>query len=105
MPTYEYQCPAGHRFDLFQKMSDEPRARCPDCGAESQRIISGGAGFLFKGDGFYITDYRSDSYKEEASKETAPGSKAPEKKESSGDPAPKPASSPKASGGTASDES
>lgn len=72
MPTYEYQCPKGHRFDLFQRMSDEPRAQCPECGAESQRMISGGAGFLFKGDGFYITDYRSDSYKKEASKETAP---------------------------------
>ena len=72
MPTYEYQCPQGHRFDLFQRMSDEPRANCPECGAESQRMISGGAGFLFKGDGFYITDYRSDSYKKEASKETAP---------------------------------
>lgn len=72
MPTYEYQCPKGHRFDLFQRMSDEPRAQCPACGAESERMISGGAGFLFKGDGFYITDYRSDSYKKEASKEAAP---------------------------------
>ena len=81
MPTYEYQCPKGHKFDRFQKMSEEPKADCPECGAESQRIISGGAGFLFKGDGFYITDSRSDSYKREASKETAPsGESASESK-------------------------
>ena len=69
MPTYEYRCPDGHHFELFQKMSEEPRAACPECGAMSERILSGGAGFLFKGDGFYITDYRSDSYKKDASKE------------------------------------
>jgi len=69
MPTYEYRCPDGHHFELFQKMSEEPRAACPECGAMSERILSGGAGFLFKGDGFYATDYRSDSYKKDASKE------------------------------------
>jgi putative FmdB family regulatory protein len=69
MPTYEYRCPKGHHFELFQKMSDEPRAECPTCGAESDRILSGGAGFLFKGEGFYATDYRSESYKKAASKE------------------------------------
>ena len=73
MPTYEYRCPDGHHFELFQKMSDEPVARCPECGAESERLLSGGAGFLFKGDGFYITDSRSDSYKNEASKEQSGG--------------------------------
>jgi len=70
MPTYEYECPNGHRFELFQKMSDEPRAECPTCGAESRRLLSGGGGLLFKGEGFYITDYRSESYKKQASKET-----------------------------------
>jgi putative FmdB family regulatory protein len=69
MPTYEYRCPKGHYFELFQKMSEEPRAECPECGAESERLLSGGAGFLFKGDGFYITDYRSESYRKDASKE------------------------------------
>lgn len=69
MPTYDYECRKGHRFELFQKMSDEPVAKCPECGAEAQRLISGGAGFLFKGDGFYITDYRSDEYKKKASAE------------------------------------
>lgn len=72
MPTYEYRCPKGHEFELFQKMSDEPRARCPECGAVSERLLSGGAGFLFKGEGFYSTDYRSEAYKKEASKEKEP---------------------------------
>ena len=69
MPTYDYQCSNGHAFELFQKMSDEPVASCPECGAEARRQISGGAGFLFKGDGFYITDYRSDGYKKAAAKD------------------------------------
>lgn len=69
MPTYEYRCPSGHRFEVFQKMSDDPAASCPECGAEAERLISGGAGFLFKGDGFYITETRSEEYREKASKE------------------------------------
>jgi putative FmdB family regulatory protein len=69
MPTYEYRCPEGHQFELFQRMSDEPRATCPTCGAEAERILSGGAGFLFKGEGFYITDYRSESYQKAAKEE------------------------------------
>ena len=73
MPTYEYKCPNGHNFDLFQKMSEEPRALCPTCGLVSERLLSGGAGFLFKGGGFYATDYRSESYKKDASKETSTG--------------------------------
>ena len=73
MPTYEYRCPSGHHFERFQKISDEPKADCPTCGAAGERLLSGGAGFLLKGDGFYATDYRSDSYKKEASKEGAGG--------------------------------
>lgn len=69
MPTYEYRCPNGHTFDVFQKMSDEPTADCPECGSASERMLSAGAGLLFKGEGFYITDYRSDSYKKAASGE------------------------------------
>ena len=60
MPTYEYLCPAGHEFDKFQKMSDPARARCPECGKAAVRLISGGAGLMFKGSGFYITDYGKD---------------------------------------------
>ena len=60
MPTYEYACPSGHEFELFQKMSDKPRAKCPVCGKPAVRKISGGAGLHFKGSGFYITDYGKD---------------------------------------------
>jgi putative FmdB family regulatory protein len=60
MPTYEYQCPDGHVFEKFQKMSDKPRASCPVCGKIATRKISGGAGLVFKGSGFYITDYGKD---------------------------------------------
>jgi putative FmdB family regulatory protein len=74
MPTYEYRCPNGHDFELFQRMSDEPVADCPECGAAAQRRISAGAGFLFKGEGFYITDYRSSEYKKRASDESGSGS-------------------------------
>jgi len=90
MPTYEYRCPAGHEFEKLQKMSDRSRPRCPECGKPSSRKISGGAGLLFKGSGFYITDYGKDgkgpakppeSESKPAAKETAPakeGAKAPE---------------------------
>ncbi len=69
MPTYEYRCPEGHEFEVFQRMSDEPVAQCPTCGAQSERLISAGAGLLFKGSGFYITDYRSPDYAEKAKAE------------------------------------
>jgi putative FmdB family regulatory protein len=59
MPTYAYQCPkCGHRFDKLQKISDRSRAKCPTCGTRGQRLISGGAGLVFKGSGFYATDYK-----------------------------------------------
>jgi putative FmdB family regulatory protein len=60
MPTYEYQCPDGHVFEKLQKMSDKPQAPCPVCGKAAVRKISGGAGLVFKGSGFYITDYGKD---------------------------------------------
>ncbi len=69
MPTYEYRCPNGHEFEEFQRMSDPPVATCPVCGAQAERLLSAGAGLLFKGSGFYITDYRSDSYKKAAEKD------------------------------------
>jgi putative FmdB family regulatory protein len=60
MPTYEYECPEGHAFEKFQKMADKPRAKCPVCGKLATRKISGGAGLVFRGTGFYITDYGKD---------------------------------------------
>jgi putative FmdB family regulatory protein len=60
MPTYEYRCPDGHSFEKFQKMAEKARAKCPTCGKPAVRQISGGAGLVFKGSGFYITDYGKD---------------------------------------------
>jgi putative FmdB family regulatory protein len=60
MPTYEYRCPKGHVFEKLQKMTDKPRLKCPVCGKVAVRMISGGAGLVFKGSGFYITDYGKD---------------------------------------------
>ena len=76
MPTYEYRCTAcQNEFEKFQRMSDDPVAECPECGASSERRLSGGAGLLFKGSGFYITDYRSDSYKSAAKADSGGGDK------------------------------
>lgn len=58
MPTYEYRCEDGHEFEVFQKMSDDPIDVCPECGAPAERKISSGAGLVFRGSGFYITDYK-----------------------------------------------
>ncbi|HKU60639.1 MAG TPA: zinc ribbon domain-containing protein [Gemmatimonadales bacterium] len=60
MPTYEYRCPEGHQFEKFQKITEKPRAKCPVCGKAATRVISGGAGLVFRGSGFYITDYGKD---------------------------------------------
>jgi len=79
MPTYEYRCNAcGHLFELFQLMTDEPVHECPKCGGDVERLIGAGAGLIFKGSGFYITDYRSDSYKSaaKADKSTSSGTKS-----------------------------
>jgi putative FmdB family regulatory protein len=68
MPTYEYQCNAcGHRFDELQSFSDAQLKKCPKCKKNTlQRLIGTGAAILFKGSGFYQTDYRSESYKSAA---------------------------------------
>ena len=59
MPTYEYECDkCGKHFDMFQNMSDEPLKRCPECGGAVRRLIGAGAGVIFKGSGFYETDYK-----------------------------------------------
>jgi len=77
MPTYEYRCEkCNHEFEAFQTISEPPVEKCPVCSGKVRRIISGGAGFLFKGSGFYITDYRSAEYKAAAKKDHAGESKA-----------------------------
>jgi putative FmdB family regulatory protein len=59
MPTYEYRCPKGHQFEKFYpRITRHPTATCPRCGKRARRLISGGAGLVFKGSGFYITDYK-----------------------------------------------
>ena len=62
MPTYEYECSkCGQRFDAFQNMSDEPLKHCPDCGGSVHRLIGTGGSIIFKGKGFYETDYKRSS--------------------------------------------
>jgi putative FmdB family regulatory protein len=88
MPTYEYHCQkCGQNFEAFQSMRDEPFRECPRdlcrlpkwAHGKVKRLLGTGAGVIFKGSGFYITDYRSDSYKEAAKKEAPTGSAAGEK--------------------------
>jgi putative FmdB family regulatory protein len=73
MPTYEYRCEACNKeFERFQSITAAPIKVCPYCHKPKvKRLISAGAGLIFKGSGFYITDYRSDSYKKDASRDTA----------------------------------
>ena len=79
MPTYEYECKkCGHRFEVMQSIKDDalktcPKAECPQGTGRGrvQRLIGTGGGLLFKGSGFYITDYRSDSYKKAAKADTS----------------------------------
>lgn len=74
MPTYDYRCrKCGHRFEVFHSIKDDKPRRCPRCKGRAERMISAGAGILFKGSGFYITDYRSASYKEKAKQEKGGG--------------------------------
>ena len=95
MPTYEYQCPEGHEFDRLQKMTDKSRVKCPVCGKVANRKISGGAGLVFKGSGFYITDYGKDGKgprKSETEGSTSESKANPEKKAEGGKTETKPAS-------------
>jgi len=67
VPTYEYRCKlCAHQFELFQGIKDDPLKTCPQCGGTVERLIGAGAGLIFKGSGFYITDYRSESYQKAA---------------------------------------
>ncbi len=96
MPTYEYQCKdCGHRFDRFQSIKADPLTECEQCDGVVERLISAGGGLLFKGSGFYITDYRSEGYRQKAKSDSANGTSSGGT--SSGDAASK-ASSSKAEG-------
>ncbi len=67
MPTYEYECEkCGNKFEVFQNIKEDPIKKCPKCKGRVQRLIGAGAGIIFKGSGFYATDYRSESYKRAA---------------------------------------
>lgn len=79
MPTYEYRCEKGHEFEVFQRMTEPPVEKCIHCGARAERLLSAGAGLLFKGSGFYITDYRSDKYKKAAEAEKGGSSTSSDK--------------------------
>jgi putative FmdB family regulatory protein len=84
MPTYEYRCPEGHEFEHFFSTIGGSREvmPCPTCGRDAQRLVSGGAGFVFKGSGFYITDYGKDGKKSERDRAAKKESKS-ESKDSS----------------------
>ncbi|MGI8602099.1 MAG: FmdB family zinc ribbon protein [Verrucomicrobiales bacterium] len=92
MPTYEYVCQkCDHEFEVSQSMRDKPLSRCPSkgCGGKIQRKLGVGAGLIFKGAGFYTTDYRSDSYKKAAKAESGGGAETTAaKSEGKGDTAP-----------------
>jgi putative FmdB family regulatory protein len=93
MPTYEYACSkCGHHFEQFQSMRDEPLRKCPNCHkAALKRLIGGGAGLIFKGSGFYITDYKNKGMAKAASAEAGTAG------------APKAEAGPKAEGGAKAD--
>ena len=73
MPTYDFTCKTcGHQFEHRQSMSAPPETECPECGKVASREFTPNVNFQFKGEGFYITDYRSDQYKKDAAKDKAP---------------------------------
>ncbi len=105
MPTYEYVCEkCGHQFEKFQPITDKALRVCPQESCKQKRwgkgpvkrLIGAGAGVIFKGSGFYITDYRSENYKQAAKKDSSPASGGEAKSSS---PTPKPESKPPPSSG------
>ncbi len=84
VPTYEYECQeCGEVFEKFHKMTQRPRVKCPKCRGKAKKLIGTGSGIIFKGEGFYATDYRSKEYERAAKKESEsgkePSTKKPEK--------------------------
>ncbi|MGC1276200.1 MAG: zinc ribbon domain-containing protein [Planctomycetaceae bacterium] len=95
MPTYDYRCKAcSHKWEEWQSITAPATKKCPECRkAKAERVIGAGAGLLFRGSGFYITDYRSDSYKKAAKADSGSGGAKSESKsdgkKSEAKPAPK----------------
>jgi len=109
MPTYDYRCNAcDHAFEEFQSMSAKPLRKCPECGKlKLERLIGTGAGVIFKGSGFYETDYRSDSYKKAAKADSDSGksdSKSESKSEGKSDSSKKSETKPKSAKSTTSSD-
>jgi len=105
MPTYDYECEAcGHTFDRFQSITAPSIRKCPQCGKlKVRRLIGTGAGIIFKGNGFYQTDYRSASYRKAAEKDKPPSSdtgKATKDTKAKADSPKSPATTSKTSGGS-----
>ncbi len=74
MPTYDYVCSkCDNKFELYQPISEEPKRTCPKCKGKLKRLIGGGGGLIFKGSGFYLTDYRSEGYTKRAKEEASGG--------------------------------
>jgi len=83
MPTYEFKCPKGHVFEkYYPTITNTRRLKCPKCGKTAQRLISGGAGLVFKGSGFYITDYKRKGEKPDTGEKTEKVEKAAKPAES-----------------------
>ena len=83
MPTYDYECTAcGHEFEAFQSITADPLDTCPECGKAVRRLIDTGAGILFKGSGFYQTDYRSSGYQKAAREDQSQGAESKKDKKS-----------------------
>jgi len=91
MPTYEYKCPEGHLFEKkFPRITSQRHAKCPKCGKRAERQISGGAGLVFKGSGFYATDYKRPAGTTEKADQTAEQAHKAEKVEKPAESKPKP---------------
>lgn len=86
MPTYDYVCDAcDHQFELFQSIKEDAKKKCPECGRQKlRRLIGPGAAIMFKGSGFYTTDYRSEAYKKAAAADKANGASSSSGKSESG---------------------
>lgn len=111
MPTYDYKCAkCDHTWELFQSITAKPIKKCPECGGnQAKRLIGAGAGIIFKGSGFYQTDYRSTSYKNaqqaDQKSESASGGDSSSKSTTEKSSADKSSSSEKSSGGKTTDTS